>query len=232
MKLVMILLMMLTASLHAASLEFAETSKEIAVAMDAETATAEFAFTNKSDKTITIKRSDAGCTCVSAVVSGGKFSYAPGESGTIRATFEIGNYSETVEKILAVWLDSDSPEVPSVKLFMKFKIPVLVKLEPRTLKWTVGDKAEPKTIKISMAEGQAIHITNVESSSEAFTQEVKKIKDGSEYELVVTPKSTEDAHLAIFRIDTDCSLPKHRIQQVFGVVRRPTAPAGSDLSIY
>jgi hypothetical protein len=225
MKLIFSLFAMFVAVAHAAGLEFAETSKEIDTAADAATVTTDFAFTNKSDKTVTITKSDGGCSCLKAQISDGKLKYAPGESGVVRATFEMGNFSGTVEKMIAIWLDGDRPEAPSVKLSLKFKIPVLVSLEPKTLQWTVGEKAESKTIKIQMAEGQTIHVTGVKSSSEAFTHELKKIKDGKEYELIVTPNGTADSRLAVFRIETDCAVSKHRVQQAFGVVKRPTSPA-------
>ena len=211
----------LVASLHA-GLEFEELSKELSAAADAATVTTDFKFTNKTDKMVTITKSDPGCSCVSVQVSEGKFRYAPGESGTIRANFDMANFSGSVDKAILLWLDNDPAEKPSTVLKLKINIPVLVALEPKTLKWELGAKPEAQKIMINMAEGQKIHVKSVESSSEAFIYKLNTIEDGRRYELMVTPKVTDSQALGVFRVETDCAIQKHRVQQAFAVVRKPS----------
>lgn len=207
---------------HAAGLEFAQPIKELHAAADAATVTAEFEFTNKSDKPVTISKADPTCSCLKVEISGGKLKYAPGESGVVRTTFEMGNFSGTVDKMLAIYLDDDPEDKPSVQLTLRVTIPILIAVEPKTVKWDVGAKPEPEIIHIQMAEGKTIHVTDIKSSSTAFKTELRTIEAGKRYDLVVTPLSIDSPGLAVMRIETDCEISKHRVQQAFAVVRKPT----------
>jgi Protein of unknown function (DUF1573) len=215
----------LALGLHAAGLEFKERLKEVQAAADVTTVTTDFEFTNPSDKSVSIAKYESGCSCMQVQVSGGKLRYEPGESGVIRATFDMGNFSGTVDKVVAVWLGDDAADKPSVALTVRVHIPVLIAIEPKTVQWEVGGSNAPRTIHIRMAGDQPISIKRVQSSSENFSCEVKSLVPGKEYQLVVTPKVIDSPGLAVIRIETDCEIAKHRTQQAFGVVRKPTPAA-------
>jgi hypothetical protein len=213
---------LLAARLCAAGLEFPQTLKEIHAPADAERVTADFNFQNHTDKPVVIKSFKPTCSCVAAEVAGGKLTYAPGESGVLRATFKMENFSGTVDKAIPLWLDGDPEESPSVTLTVRVHIPILVLAEPKTLKWNVGSDPVPQKIRIRMNHQEPIHVTNTTSSSEAFTLSLATIQDGREYELTVTPKATTTQGLAVIRLETDCKVQKQRMQQVFAIVRKPT----------
>ena len=208
----------------AGGLQFTETLKQVNASADAATVTTEFTFTNKGDKPASITKSDSGCSCLKVEISGGKLKYAPGESGVVRTTFEMGNFSGTVDKMVAVWIDDDPVDKPSTQLTVRVNIPILVALEPKTLKWDLGAKADPQIIHIEMAEGSSIHVTGVTSSSEAFACELKTVDDGKKYDLIVTPQTMDVPGMAVIRIETDCAISKHRTQQAFAVVRKASQP--------
>lgn len=210
------------ACMDAAGLTFPETLKEIHAPADAKTVAAEFSFSNKTDKPISVREYNSTCSCMAVKISGNKLRYAPGESGTIRAEFDMGNFSGDVDKAIAIWLDGDPAEKPSVSLTVRVHIPVLIVLEPKTLKWDLGNPATPQTIRIQMNHSKPIHISSVQSSSKSFAHEIKTIEKGKSYELVVTPLDMGTPGLAVIRVETDCDLDKHRIQQAFAVVRKPT----------
>jgi hypothetical protein len=212
----------LVACVQAAGLEFSEPVKEMDAPADAATVTAEFKFTNKTAKPVTIAKADPTCSCLKVEISGGKLSYAPGESGVVKTTFEMGNFSGTVDKMLAIYLDADPADKPSVQLTLRVKIPVLIGVEPKTVKWEVGGEQKPEIIHIHMAEGQSIHVTGIKSSSPAFKTEVRTIEAGTNYDLVVTPVDVTAPALAVLRIETDCVVEKHKVQQAFAVVRKST----------
>lgn len=214
--------LVLAAIMQAAGLEFDSMSKEVHAPVDAATVTADFKFTNKGSKPVTITKSDPGCSCLSVQISGGKLKYAPGESGVVRATFDMGNFSGEVDKVIALWLDKDPPDKPSTKLTVRVHIPVLISLEPKTLAWVIGGKADSKTIKIRMADGEKIKVTGVTSSSPTFKYEVKTVEEGREYDLVVTPTAVDAPAIGVLRVETDCKFEKHKTQQGFGVVRKAT----------
>jgi hypothetical protein len=205
----------------AAGLEFSQPVKEVNAAADAATVTESFEFKNQGDKPVTIIKADATCSCLKAEISGGKLKYAPGESGVVRVTFEMGNFSGTVDKMVAIWLDGDPEDKPSRSVTVRVHIPVLVAIEPKTVKWEIGAQATPQTIQIRMAEGQTIHVTGVKSSSELFSTEIKTLEEGRKYDLVVTPTAMTGPGLGVIRIETDCAVSKHRTQQAFAVVRKP-----------
>jgi hypothetical protein len=209
---------------QAGGLEFTETLKEVDAGADATLVTTEFSFTNKGDKPASITKSDSGCSCLKIEISGGKLKYAPGESGVVRTTFEMGNFSGTVDKMVALWIDDDPVDNPSTRLTVRVHIPVLVELEPKTLKWDLGTKADPQIIRIQMAEGKSIRVTGVTSSSESFACELKTVEKGEKYDLIVTPRNIDTPGMTVIRVETDCAISKHRVQQAFAVVRKPSPP--------
>jgi len=212
------------AAAWAAGLEFTRTLVEIHAPVDAEKVTAEFEFTNRGDKPVAIRKYDAACaSCVGLRVKDSKLRYGPGESGVMHADFKIGNYSGTVDNNVVIWLDDDPEAQPSVKLTVRVHIPVLIALEPKTLRWDLGGDASSKTIDIRIHDDKPIHVTTVTSSSPKFTAELKVIEEGRHYELVATPDDVDTPGLGILRIETDSPHAKFSSQQAFAVVSRPTA---------
>jgi len=209
------------ATAASAGLEFSETLREIRAPVDVSKVTAEFTFTNGGDKPVSIRKYDSGCSCIGLRVKDGKLSYAPGESGLLQADFELGNYSGSVDKVIALWLDNDPDSQPSHRLTVRVHIPVIVELEPKTLKWALDGDLAPQTIHIRIHDERAIRVTAVTSSSPAFKPVLKTIEEGKRYELVVTPAKTDTPGLGILRIETDSESPKHRLQQAFAVIRKP-----------
>ena len=213
----------LLAFAQAAGLDFKEIVKEIHAPADAKTVSADFAFTNSSSKPVIVREYKSTCSCMSVKISDNKLRYAPGESGVVRAEFDMGNFSGEVDKVVALWLDNDPADKPSLSLTVHVHIPVLVAIEPKTLKWEVGGKGETQKIRVTMNHSKPIRVSGVSGSSQAFKQEVKTVEEGKNYEILVTPLDVQTPGLAVIRIETDCDIEKHRIQQAFAVVRKPSA---------
>lgn len=226
MKFAFIIWLAVSGWIQAAALDFPLVLKEVHAPADAKSVTVDFEFSNRSDKPVTVTKYDPTCSCISVQIKDSKLCYAPGEAGLIRTEFDMGNFAGTVDKVVAVWLDDDPPDKPSLALTVRVHIPVLVVLEPKTLKWDLLEAPEPKTIHIRMNYEKPIRVASVTTSSEAFKYELKTLEEGKSYDLTVTPLDTQSPGLAIFRIETDCPLSKHRIQQAFATVRKPSpAPA-------
>ena len=222
MKAILLISIALGAFLHAAGLEFTESLKEIHAPADVDKVTADFEFTNRSGKPVRVVKYDAACSCMAVTIRDSKLKYAPGESGMIRAVFEMGNFSGTVDKVVALWLDDDPVDKPSVTLTVRVHIPVLVALEPKTLKWELNGNAAPQVIRITMNDTTPIRVTNVTSTTTAFKPELKTIVEGKSYELWITPMSIQTPGLGILRVETDSKNQKQRLQQAFAVVRKAT----------
>lgn len=206
-----------------AGIEFPEMSKEINAPSDAKILTVDFPFTNMGKKASAISKSDPGCSCLKVEVSGGKLKYEPGESGVLRATFDMGNFSGSADKVVALWIDDDEPNSPSKKLNVRVNIPVLVEIEPKTVRWDLGTESKPQTLHITMKADQPIKVLSAKCSAPAFTCELKTLEEGRKYEIIVTPLVMDSPGIGVIRIETDCSVAKHRIQQAFAVVSKPSA---------
>lgn len=208
-------------TLSAAALKFDETTKQIKLGPDARTVTTDFSFKNESKEDVVIDRYDAACTCINAQIKGGKLVYKPGESGVIRAAFDMSLFSGTVDKSVAVWLKGDPKDKPSIVLTTQIVIPVLVEVEPKTLIWEVGEKPLPKTVTLTMKHDEPIRVTTVSGADARFTQELKVIEEGKKYEVVVTPAETDKVGMGVVHVETDCKIQRHRSHRVFTVVRHP-----------
>jgi hypothetical protein len=218
-------LILSAAMARAAGLEFNEQKKEIRPEPDAKTVIVDFPFTNKTGKPVTITKSDPKCACLTVQVSGGKFTYAPGESGVVRATMTLGNLMGTQSKTIDLWLGQSAK--PALQLDLVVHIPSIITLDPKTVHWDIGGKPEPRTIHISMDGEKPVRITGVTAFPESFRHELKTLEAGRKYELVVTPQDTTSALLGRIMIETDCTITKHRTQQVFAQVRKPGAEANT-----
>ncbi len=218
MKFLLIAWVALAASLAAAPLKFEKSLIEVHAPLDSKTVTEDFKFTNSGDSTVVIRETDAGCSCLSVQVSDGKLSYAPGESGTLRAKFEVGSFQGAVDKQINVWLEGDPDEKPSGTVTMRVHIPQIIAITPRTIKWKVGAEPVTKTVDIDMDYEKPIRVTSVSSSNPDFTAKLVAVEEGKKYRIEVTPTGTASPGLSILRVETDLEIKKHRIQQSFAAI--------------
>lgn len=208
-------------SLSAGTLTFEEEVKEIKAGADARTVIADFKFKNDTDEDVIIDRYDAACTCIDAKIKGGKLIYKPGDTGVIRAAFDMSNFSGTVDKSVMVWLKGDRETTPSITLTTRVTIPVLIEVEPKTLIWEMGGKPEAKTVTLTMKHSDPIRIKAISGADARFSQELKTIEEGKKYEVTVTPADTGNVGMGVIHIETDCAIQRYRSQRIFMVVRQP-----------
>lgn len=201
---------------------FTFTKEKVAVtaAPDATKVTVPYHFENKTRRTLTIAKYDSACSCLSAKVKGSKLVYKPGEKGEIRVQFAIGNFSGTVEKTVLLWTTDDPDEQPSTVMTVALTIPVLFEVEPMTLLWDQNGPAKAKTIKLKVNNDKPIRIVSHAGTNKDFPYALKTIRDGWEYELVVTPASTAEPGFGMIKITTDSSIARYKRQQAFVCVRR------------
>lgn len=224
-RLSLFLTLLLTVAAHAAKLTFEDPVKEVTAELNDREITIDFPFSNKSDEAVTIQRYEAACTCTSVKVKGGKMRYEPGEEGVIRTVFDIGNFIGDTSKAIQLWVEGDSVARPSVILQAKIHIPVLVEVEPKTLRWEPEDAPEVKTIVVTMHQDDPIQVTGVGCSNESFTTELKTLEAGKRYEIDVKPTATDTPALGIITIQTDCEVARHANQRAFAMVRKlPKVP--------
>jgi hypothetical protein len=188
---------------------------------DATKVTVPYHFENKTSRTLTIAKYDSACSCLSAKVKGSKLVYKPGEKGEIRVQFAIGSFSGTVEKTVLLWTTEDPDDKPSTVMTVELTIPVLFEVDPMTLLWEQGEKATAKSIKLKVNHKNPIRIVSHSGSNKDFPYEMKTIREGWEYELVVTPTSTKTPGFGMIKITTDSPIPRYKRQQAFVCIKRP-----------
>ncbi|MCP5536939.1 MAG: DUF1573 domain-containing protein [Akkermansiaceae bacterium] len=210
-----------------AGLTFEKTRIEITAAPDAKQVTVPYTFENKTDRTITIARYDSACSCLSAKVKGGKLEYKPGEKGELKVDFALGSFSGLVEKTVLLWTAEDGEETPSSVLTVALTIPVLFEVTPKTVFWDQNGGKQAKVVKLKVNNSQPIRILNHSGTNDNFSYELKTIRDGWEYELVVSPKDVSLPAFGMIKLSTDSSIPRYQRQMAFVCIKRQAEEAAT-----
>jgi hypothetical protein len=180
----------------------------------------EFKFKNTGDAILKLVDLEIGCKCLSAVSD--KMQYQPGESGTIKATMsDLGTVEGDVSK--SVKVISNDKDFPQIDLNFTATFPRLLEITERTTKWTVGEPAAAKTVKIKVLHDKPIQIKSAVSSRDTIAPSIKTITPGKEYEIVLTPLSTDNPLMAIISLETDFSIPKYARASLFATISRGPA---------
>lgn len=184
-----------------------------------ESVTTDFVFYNKGTKPVKVLNIESACSCLSASLD--KAVYAPGEKGTGKAEFKVSSFTGRHEK--AVHIQTDDPSQSEWVVNFVLDVPEVIKIEPKTLQWWMGDEVDAKTTKVTMLGDAPLKIKGITSTRENVEYSVKEIKPGREYEITVKPKSTNEVMLGALKIETDSTIPKYQRQLAFfSVYRRPS----------
>lgn len=200
-------------------LTFDSNKKAVTAKPDAVKTTVPYTFENTSKRTITISRWDSACSCLGARIKDGKMVYKPGEKGLILIDFELGSFSGTQEKTVMLWTEDDPAQAPSSVLTVAITIPVLFEITPKTLFWDQGGAKESKSFKIKVNHDKPIRIVSHSGTNKTFPYTLKTIKDGREYELVVTPTDVSAPAFGMIKLTTDAAIKRYQRQQAFVCVR-------------
>lgn len=199
-------------------LDFPEPRVVARAAADAERVVALFPFKNTGDEAVRIEKHDSGCSCLAVEEVNGKVEFAPGESGVLRATFEIANFRGEVDKPILVWLKGDAEEKPSIVLNVRVVVPVLVEMEPKTLRWKVNELATPQKFHLKVVSEQPLKVVSATGGNGRFAVKLIPIKEGESYDVEVTPLDTAQPGIAVFQIETDSQITRHKSLQGFAVI--------------
>ncbi|MFO1482512.1 MAG: DUF1573 domain-containing protein [Verrucomicrobiaceae bacterium] len=185
-----------------------------------------FKFRNKGDKTVKILGLESACSCLSAELD--KSEYKPGEVGTGKASFKVSTFVGRHEKYVNV--NTDDPKQPEWQVQFILDVPAVVDIKPKTLQWFIGDETTPKSCLVQFTSDMPTKILKITPTRENVDFTWKEIKEGREYLITVTPKSTQDVTMGALKIETSSSIAKYRNQLAFfSISRKPeTLPvAGS-----
>ena len=172
-----------------------------------------FAFKVTGGQPVTITDIRTFCSCVRAQTLDGKMVFQPGESGVIDTAFEVGNFEGELKKEVVV--TTNDPAQPETRLVLEVKIPGMFAISPAQLVWQVGEPPAPKTVRIKVLGDEPVKVTAAVSSRDSMATAVREIAAGKEYEVTVTPATTEAKVLGLVRVETDSRYPRYQKRLVF-----------------
>lgn len=178
-----------------------------------------FDFTNKSDKTVEIKKITKHCTCLDVGIDNNKLSYAPGESGKIWLVMRSGSFTGKIDKTVNILTDDGVDKELTIHTY----IPEIITMEPRTLSWTEGEPVSSKTITVKIDPKMPMKLTKVSLTGDAFDYEPSTVKEGREYKVKITPKSTAHGAFNTLWIITDCKIPRYSKYMTFLTIDKKDA---------
>ena len=182
-------------ALPCVALEWKTTSLTLATAPFQTTQDVVFEFKNAGTKPVTLLRLDTNCDCLTA--SAEQRSCAPGASGRISARFTIGDRMGVYERVITLVTD-ESPE--PVRLQVRFEVPDVATLSPRSVEWHSNEPPADKTIDLTAATGLEISFTEAQPTNEEFTATLETIAAGKHYRLHLKPRGTAQPASAAVRV--------------------------------
>jgi hypothetical protein len=145
-----------------------------------------FHFRNTGTTSVAITKVHPGCGCTTTELA--KSTYAPGEEGTLKAIFTIGEREGSEEKHFEV-TTSDSPTAP-VMLVMRIDILKPLTRTPQLLLWRQNTEITEKAITIAAAGGHRITAIEVKKvMPDEAAARVEQIEAGVKYRILVRPMS-------------------------------------------
>lgn len=179
-----------------------------------------FKFRNSGDKTVKILGLESACSCLSSELD--KAEYKPGEEGTGTATFKVSTFVGRHEKFVIA--TTDDPKQPEWQIHFILDVPAVVDIKPKTLQWFIGDAAAPKSCLVQFTGDAPMKIVQITPTRENVSFEWKELKEGREYLITVTPKTTQDITLGALKIETNSAIAKYRYQLAFFSISRKPEP--------
>lgn len=180
-----------------------------------------FKFRNKGNKPVKILGLESACSCLSAELD--KAEYKPGEEGTGRASFKVSTFVGRHEKFVTA--STDDPNQPEWQIQFVLDVPAVVDIKPKTLQWFIGDEPTPKSCLVKFTGEEPMKIVNITATRENVSYEVKELKEGREYLITMTPKTTQDITMGALKIETNTPIAKYKNQLAFfSISQKPSLP--------
>jgi len=171
-----------------------------------------FKFTNTGDSDITIKSARSSCGCTVPKLE--KMTYAPGESGEIQAVFTYG--ARVGKQVKRITVELADPASRSYTLTLVTDIPEWLVIEPRILRWTMGEPAEARTFRVKVADPETITMKDELPEPKSFTISREQVEPNV-YLFTVTPKSTTERVTEFIQLSASAQLEDQTKSRQFGV---------------
>lgn len=148
---------------------------------------ANFEFTNTSNKEVRILEVTTGCDCAQPDLD--RRAYAPGEKGQLSIRFMIGSRSGVQTRNIIVQTNEAGKE--RQELMLKVTIEQLLSIKPRLVFWGLNTSSEAKRIRVTLSRPGASGALRLTTVSSDFTGSLKVIDESQGlYEVSLNPSST------------------------------------------
>jgi hypothetical protein len=183
-----------------AELKWEQTQLELHPAVGDKQAVGHFKYKNTGDTPVHFKSIHPSCGCTTAQSQ--KDQVAPGDSGEITATFNIGDRTGTQVKTVTV--ETDDPAHATTVLTLKAVIPQMLEVQPALVYWQGGEAPKAKTVSVKAGKDFPVKEIKVTPPSADFQVKVNKMSDG-EFKIEVQPRDTSHPVSTTFSIQPDNS---------------------------
>ena len=183
--------------LPAAGLEWQETELQLRPSVGADKVTALFRFRNGGPAQVRIVALRPSCECVTATADSSV--YAAGESGVVRAEFELAGREGRQLRTITVETAAE-PERPTV-LTLMVDLPEAMAVDPRFIAWRIGESPEPKDILVVLAPANGATLVSVSGAEPAFHASFQPAERPGHFRVRVVPASATGLARATLRLD-------------------------------
>jgi Protein of unknown function (DUF1573) len=205
----------------AAPLRWQETTVSIEAPPLAESVEAAFQFTNTTARPVTITEIRSSCGCTVPQLE--QKIYVPGESGTIRAVFTLGERVGQQEKTIMV--TTAEPDFSSVVLTLRVSIPTLFEVTPFFVIWNVDEPPTPKSVKLRLVAPELLSLDSVTSRHTNFDATATAVaEDPNTRAVSITPRSTAQATNGGIEINLKAPDGRSRLVTIYAMIRQNRAP--------
>jgi hypothetical protein len=146
-----------------------------------------FSFKNTTDKSITIAGVKPSCGCTTTTLP--KYTYAPGESGSLDAAIKIAGKTGLLSKRITVRYKGEG--IKATVLTLRVDIPRVITIKKSFIHWMMGDARSSKEVDVRFTYTDPIHITRMTwNKKDLFDAKLVEDEAGKAYKIVITPKNT------------------------------------------
>lgn len=181
----LLVLCFFTAGSAFAGLEWEATSKKIEVHPLQVSETISYAFKNTGTNAVTIVGLKSSCSCITGKAD--KEIYAPGEAGSVEITFDLQGREGAQLKSLTVKTDEASTN--PIQLYVSTTIAPTYTISSQRVIWNEEEARAAKSIRLTNTHKTAFPMEKAVPGKDGITVEVKTIREGFEYDLIITPNA-------------------------------------------
>lgn len=155
-----------------------------------------------------IRKAKPLCDCT-------KLSY---HDNTLTARVNTSEFAQSVDK----QIDATTADGVTTRLTMRFEVPQALQLSSRSMIWQQGGPSTEQKLAIRIPAGSPVHkVREAAISGDDFDYTPHTVKEGVEYSVSVTPRSTGKKALNRLIIKTDSADPRYAQYIIYLSIQSP-----------